>query len=407
MTILLSLLICFQAGAAAPVNDFKKAMQLFIDNSSSVLTQQAIVEAAEKHKTSNALYWTPTADFNLYQPLPGADRGVFRGMTAEVNLNLWKFGSDQKGYRAASARLRAENARLGLTKQNYELTVARILFQIIRQNKIIDIQKKHLELREESNSVARERYKQGQLASQELEKVKIELETSKISLAEAELSKIELLNSLKSIVEVDVNLTEWPFIPELNQQRKVRYKDIKDFFKVKANQADAEYFNASASQIWRANYLPSLNFAAKWNQPDLGPIKHGEWTAYFGVTIPLWDRLSGSAQVADQLAAARGSELSYEQSVRETRAQLNSLETRLNLTKLNVQAALRGAEKLQELRNDSLRRFRLGRSSVNDLLIDENRFLEAESSLLNSMLAYHELLVENCHAVDESILNCY
>ena len=407
MRILISLFLYVQVSAAAPISDFKKAMQLFIDNSSSILTQQALVQAAEKHKISNSLYWTPTANFNLYQPVPGAEAGVFKGMTAEVNLNLWKFGSDQMGYNAASARLRAENARLGLTKQNYELTVARILFQIIRQNKIIEIQRKQLGLRDESNSVARERYKQGQLASQELEKVKIELETSKISLAEAELQKIDLMNSLKSIVEVDINLTEWPFAAELNQQRKTKYKDIKDFYKVRANQADAEYFTASASQIWRGSYLPTLNFAAKWNQPDLGPIKQGEWTAYFGVTIPLWDRLSGSAQTADQMAAAKGSELSYEQSIRETKAQLKTLENRLALTKLNVQAALRGTEKLQELRNDSLRRFRLGRTSVNDLLIDENRFLEAESSLLNSMLAYHELLVENCHAMDESILNCY
>lgn len=407
MKALILLLMTSHAFAAMPETNFKSAVKLLIDNSSSLLTQQAVVEAAEKYKQSKFLYWTPTANFNLYKPIPGVSTGAPDGMSAEANLNLWKFGGDHKGFQAASARLRAENARLGYTKETFELSVSKILFQLIRQNKVLDIQKRHLGLREESFLVARERYKQGQLASQELEKVKIELETSKISLSEAELYKIDLLNSLKSIVEIDINLVEWPFIAELNQQRKFKYRNIKDFFKVKANLADSEYYKFRTSEIWRESYMPSLNVTARWNQPDLGPIKQGEWTAFFGVSIPLWDQMSGSAAAASEAARARESELSYQESIRETKAKLTTLERRLELTKSNVQAALRAADKLQTLRNDSLKRFRIGRSTVNDLLIDENRFLEAESALLNSMLSYHELLVENCHAADESILNCY
>jgi len=404
---LLLILIGPKLFASVQVSNFKKTMQYFLDHSNSLLTQQAMIESAQKRKLSESLYWTPKAQFNLSQPLPGADNEVYKGLSAQLNLNLWKFGADHKGYQASSARLRAENAKLEVTKQNFEMAVSGILFQLIRQNKIIDIRKKHLTLRIESVAVARERYKQGQLASQELEKVKIEFETSKIDLAEAELLKIDLQNSLKSLAEIEIDLNEWPFAGELNQQRKRKYRDLKDFFKVRASQADAEYYNLKSSEIWRESYLPSLNFTATWQQPDLNPIKQGEWSAFFGVTIPLWDQLSGSALAAQQAASARESELIYQQSIRETQAQLSNLSQRLELTKLNVQAALRAAEKLQELRNDSLRRFRMGRSTVNDLLLDENRFLEAESALLNSMLSYHELLVENCHAVDESILDCY
>jgi outer membrane protein TolC len=392
---------------ASALSDFRNILRILIENSTSIQTQKALVEAAEKYKTSKFFYWTPSAQFTLLQPLPGADTGYSKTMGAEVRLNLWKFGADQSGYNAASARLRAENARFGQSKQDFELSAAKLLFQIIRQNKIIDIQKRHLGLREESNAVAKERFKQGQLAIQELEKVKIELETSKIKLAEAELVKIELKDVLKSLVEVDIDISEWPYTSELKQLRKHKHKDIKDFYKVRANLADSEFYTFQAKEIWKSSYLPTLDFTASWNQPNFGPIKQGEWTAYFGVTIPLWDRLSGRASTAEKMAASRGAELTYEQSVRETKAQLNSLDTRLELTKSNVQSSLRAAEKLEELRNDSLKRFRLGRSTVNDLLIDENRFLEAEASLLNSMSSYHELLVENCHAVDESLLNCY
>lgn len=407
MKFILVLTFCNPLLAAAPESNFKKSVEIFLSQSSSVLSQKAMVEAAEKNKLSKLLYWTPSARFNIYKAVPGAETGASEGMAAEVSLNLWKFGGDHKGYQAAKAKLKAENARYSLAKQNFEQTITQILFQVIRQNKIIEIQKKHFGLREESFAVAKARYSQGQLASQELEKVKIELETSKISLSEAELQKIELNNALKALVDADINLSEWPFISELSQQKKLKYRDIRDFFKVRSNLADSEYYNFSSSEIWRESYLPTLDFYARWSQPETSRIKQGEWTAYLGVTIPLWDRLEGSALAAQQAAYARGSELSYQNSVRETRAQLSTLDKRLELTKANVQSALRAAEKLQMLRNDSLRRFRLGRSSVNDLLIDENRFLDAESALLNSMLSYHELLVENCHAAEESIVNCY
>ncbi len=391
--------------------EFKSIVKAVLEQASSIESQKAILAAAQEMKTSKSLYWTPIASVtitNQNMALLSGSGNVGNTTTATANLNVFKFGSSELSRRAANSKVTAEEARLSQTKEDVETSVANLLFQLIQQRQIIEIRKGHVSVQQQSVDVAKERYRQGQLAEQEYEKAKVDYEASQIFLAEAQLGEVQIVNSIKTLAEVNPKVTDWPLTLNRydNKNTKVR-KNPQDFFAVRAFTADTDYFHKNAQQLWRSSYLPSLDATGGWTDLGNGSSQQGQWYAGLTLTIPLWDQWAGVAQAQESEASARAAMANLNQSLRQSQANLETLDLRVQLARKNLESSKQSVTKLQELRNDSLRRFRLGRLSVNDLLIDETRFLDAENSLLNSMSAYHQLIVEQCHIQNESILNCF
>lgn len=418
--LLLSVLICLslsyalaassnETTASATANiQFKTLLKKMLDSSAAILGQQAVLNAAKDNESAKSLYWTPqSASLSFRNTLSGSSQFPLDSASAALQLNLLKFGANQLAKQSAQAASRSANALLSLRKEETELLVSQVIFDMIRQQKLVEIQKRHLELRQESFRVAGARFRQGQFAAQEFEKVKMEHESAKVSLNQAELDLIQYLNSLKTLADLEYNNLEWPFSIESQIFRKKKLKKPQNFFSVESQFEKFQYHQLRARQIWRESYLPSFDFRSEWSNLSLSQFNNGQWNSYFLLTIPIWDQFSSSALVSAEYASAQSAKLLAEQAQREATQKVRTIERRFDLVKENVQSAKLAAAKLNELRNDSLRRFKIGRSSVNDLLIDENRYLEAETALLSSMRAYHLVLVELCHSAGESLLNCF
>jgi outer membrane protein TolC len=398
----------FSFSAMAANQNFKTILNQLINSSPEVLSQSASVEASRSDVRNKSLYWTPNANVSFQSTTYEGLVTETRTSAINANVNLFKFGSSELARQGAESKLQAEQTRLLSTTEDRENYVANLLFQLIREKKNLEIRLKNIKLKEDSLKVAQERYKQGQLPAQELEKVQIELENIKVVYNDSLLSKINLETKIKSISDVDLNLDAWPFESVLakNIINKNKLKNAQDFYDVKTFRAEKNYFQMKAKESFRSGYLPTLDLVSTWNNSSWIENKNGLWSTSVVLTIPLWDQLSAASTSAGYTAAAVKSALNENSAIRQAKEELTTLNLRTDLIRQNVISSKRAAEKLNELRQDSLKRFRLGRSSVNDLLLDENRYLEAENALLNSMYSYHQIIVENCHKRGELIGNC-
>lgn len=405
----------FHASAQGPQKSgasFKSTLKTLLEASPEILAQQLSVDSADSTKTSKALYWTPNLSAGLRNY---SQEGIWtesKTTSLTASMNLFKFGSSHLAYKAADAQLNAERLRLMSVKENRETFLADLLFQYIRLVQSFELQKKTLALKQDSFQVAQERYRVGQLPAQEMEKVRVELESAKVSMNEAELNQIKLSNRIRSVTDIDLQssawISQWPF--EEQTQKKwddQKLRPARETLDYKTLLAEKDSNLWTSKSVWRGGYLPSLDLVSTWNNSSWNRNVDGSWGTAITLTIPLWDQLSASAASATYANEASKAGIRANQALREAELNLQSLQTRAELTRQNVLLAKSGSEKLNELRLDSLRRFRLGRSTVNDLLLDENRYLEAENTLLNSRYAYHQILVEICHQRNESLLNCY
>lgn len=387
---------------------FSSLLNSLLGASPEVIAQSATVESARRESTSKSLYWTPTASASLKNTSYEGQSTDYRTSSISANLNLFRFGGSELARRGADAKLQAEQSRLQFTTEERETYISGLLFQYIRETKNIDLREKNIKLKEDSLRVAEEKYKQGQLPGQELEKVRIELENVKVAYNEALLNQINVAAKIKSIADVSLSSITWPFENLLSSSwaPKGKLKNPQDFYDVKTYQFEKNYFQNKAKEAIRSGYLPTLDLVSAWSNNSWSENKGGYWTTSLVLTIPLWDQLSGASISAAYNSSATRSALNENFTLRQMKDELSTLSQRTDLIRQNVLSSKKGVEKLAELRSDSLRRFKLGRSSVNDLLLDENRYLDAETALLNSMYAFHLIIIENCHKRGELLTNC-
>lgn len=396
--------------AAEPAKEFKSVIQAVLDQAASVEAQRAASDLAKEQSRAKSLYWTPTGSVALTHPFAGTspNTGAGNSTILTAGLNVFKFGSNDLARQASNSRIDAESARTRQLQEDIETSTANLIFQLIQQRQVIEIDKGHVNIQQQSLDVARERYKQGQLAEQEFEKAKVDLDAAQVALAAAKLNEIQTLNSIKTLADINTGISDWPLDGSKASGISSKPKrSANQFYNVMANSYDADYFHKNAQQTWRSIYLPSLDLAGGWTNTSISSTVNGQWYSGIVLTIPLWDQWAGVAQAQEFESNSRSSHATALQDQRQAQASLDTLDLRMDLALRNLQSSQQSVRKLQELRNDSLKRFRMGRSSVNDFLIDENRFLDAENSLQNSMLAYHQLRVEACHIENETVLNCF
>ena len=387
---------------------FKSDLQKVLEDNPTVQMQLSNIRISESATLSKKLYWTPSVSALLSRGWAEGSPADIDASAAVVKLNVYKFGSDSKALQSAENDLKKQNVQLSNVKQDLETKVAGIIFQIIRLQNVLEIQKKNLNLKIESQRVATERFRQGQLPSQELSKVKIDVDSSRILVQQAELKLIDAASQLKSIADYNIEETDWPFVGLIDSNLNKKHLDPEKFNQFRYFQLEADSFFDIASATKRAGYLPSLDVQFGWsNSAVLGNINGGQWLSTVSLSIPLWDRLVTASTASGYYENGRISRLQALIQKRQIQQNLNTFQQRLDISRLSARTAMQAAAKLQDLRNDSLRRFRLGRATVNDLLIDEQRFLEAESNVQDLLLNFHQLLVEACHNAGESLLNCY
>lgn len=403
--LLFSLNVLAAPDSKTDLSRFRQILKDVGTNSPSVLLRNEQQLALESQALESKLSWTPSLSASISKSLPGSD---IEQKTAAVkaSLNLFRFGGDlaslQAGRRATDqAELRRALAVLDVQKQT-----AQLLFRWISLQRQLESQKDLSRLKERLVTVAQERFRRGQLPEQDVEKVRLDQKNSEVQVTQSEVDLISLRGQLEALLPGSSALRDWPWLHVIGAASGPKAKSLEQRKEFLALALDVDV-NRFRRQQATAGLLPSLDLGASWQTDQIEPLGRGVQQSLLTLTIPLWDQGHALSTRGYYLHQQLAAENDLERFKRDELQRLKSLDERRSLLQKIAMTARESSRRARALSEQSVLRFQLGRSSVNDLLIDQQRLFQADTLAQETLRNYHETLLEACLAADEEPADCY
>lgn len=391
----------------------QQALSQIIEKSTAVQAQKANLKIAEIRSLNSKLAFLPDIRAELTQaksatgeePFTAQDQKWTLGATAE--LNLFRFGADTSGWRAASHDLAGAVASVDAETLKAEEQGATALFLKIQRQNETRVLSHWVETETKLEKIAQERYEHGLLPLQEVEKVTVDRSNAEARLAGSQINEIEANASLEKLLGEQLieeiwpwkkSLASWTNLPKLDQEIKA----LPDW-KVSNSSLNAEL--ERLDQRWRAS-LPSLDATLSYGKYyPFSQESYPSWSATATLSIPLFDRLSHINDAREQKQTVAIAEAKLDQQARDLRSDAKlareTFQKQLN-TALDREKTLALSQRLFE---DAQKRFQMGRLSSNDLSIEQSRLIDSELYAIQGWSNAHQAAVRLCHSLGKRILD--
>ncbi len=374
---------------------FEQVLNKILSNNTEISIQESLQKSNESLLSASQMAWTPSLSATLTQTKfkeSGADAIDSDSATVGLSLNLFKGGDTYYGMQ--SARVLAESGRYELKAKKLSVRLA-ASYLIFNRNKLyqeIAIAEQVVKQKEESLRVAKLRFGRGQLSNQDLQRVEIDLAAGRTSLRELKVYELEVANEVQVLYGEDIPFIEWPWLnfSEANIKKDKLKSKTPEILSLSKK---SDYFKYKLKES-RSGFMPRLDLNLNYAVSPIRDQDINQFTTSLVLTIPIWDRWETAAQ--NQIAAENlvQSELSYKKRAQEVELQKNSVEQKITLTKESLQEALTSLEKSRKLYADTLRSFQMGRTSVNDLFLEQQRLFNYEISYQTQVLNFHKSIAE-------------
>ena len=394
----------------------------------------AIAQSTEAKSASEALRQTELkkdqTDY-LYYPQVGAlgqesgsgnNHGAMTlDKTAEMNakVHLYHFGADAAQRR--KAKIDVESALLSkeATTQGIELTAALAAFNVIDLAQERDITQAMVAANKESLSLSKRLYSLGLHSEQEVEKVIIDFANIEAQLADAEEALIHAKAVLAVLLGRQVNIRPvWPWREHFSTQSRT-LPDKPGLADLPERQALLGKISALELQMEVINSarMPSLDLSSSYawttiteRDPNLGynvgDLHMRKWSVGLLFSVPLFDRFAARTDYEVYGSQKTQAELDLLQEDR----QLDSgyREARAGF-KIALSSALKREiteDQARKLYEHSLKNFRDGVLSANDLSLDQQRLLDTAQKVVRSWSSVHQYFARLCHLMGRPLAEC-
>ena len=328
-----------------------------------------------------------------------------RSLTVNVGANIFRSGSDFAALKGANRDIDASEASLDDQRLKAEDDAATALLTLISRSREREFIAQIVGLNTESLKIARERFNHGLLPQQEVDKTQIDLDNAQARLINADVAladaRAEVSARLGSIQNLNL---EWPWREQIASGPRPDASSFKLDFRPDYRSAlftlEAEDWRKHAA---RANLLPSLDFNAGAGSFDLSQDRR-DWSAGLTLTIPIFEKFVGWSQARIQSLTAQQAEINRELIARTANAEIESLTVGYRAARESAIARERTSKLTSRIYGDSLQRFRMGRTSANDLSVDQNRLLETQILEVQGWTNAHLSLARLCHSLGQSVL---
>lgn len=417
MIIVVALILGSLAAVADPVAekppvDFSKALSQIIERSTAIGSARESLAALRSSNLPARLVFLPSISLvgarNEARGYGATATDLSHSVDLTASINLLKFGADYAGYRRANFTEEAqEQAVLGtiLAAENSGVKGLVALIQASLEVKIYDEIADAL-LR--SLEIARERYRQGLLPSQEVDKVLIDFDNSTASLRDAE---IRLKTAKAKMVELlghDNVQVEWPWIKTLGDKNlEIKMGQLAKRPDWLAAEARLKAADALVDQSF-GKVLPSVDLSAGYGYLKQNTVKsEGDyWSARLTITVPLFDRLTNFSDYRANVHNKMAAEYDLEQVRRNARRDWESSKTAFDIALETAKTRESTLLTARNLYRDNLRRFHRGLTSANDLIVDQNRSANAELFAIRGWAQVHQSFTDMCHSLGRRLADC-
>lgn len=320
-------------------------------------------------------------------------------------LDVFSFGSDWSFYKSSDMELKAQENRVWTKLMEREFELGNLLLSYMRESKNLRILKSIVEIKEMALKISRERFQNGTLPEQDLNKVKLD-----VSNARGEyLIALQDLTTLKARIEafgIENSPEVYPW-EEAFTDRK-----IQDLLSLNTPVEKVPQYQEVALQFEADDYrqrgffrdmFGDIQLSFTRSYLEIGNNEQWEWRAGLVYTIPLFDQFRQYTDYQNARVKKRTSEIQ-----RQFRKKL--LEKSQGSNKINLKIAIDNFSERKEslkisnkLYKHSVSQFNKGQLSVNELLVDQDRLLRTEQIANQSLYQLHLSVMNYCHAFGKSI----
>jgi len=407
-------------GLAAPeptapaVLEFQEALKAIVERNTTVGSARESLKALEATNLPSRLIFLPSISVDAYRR-EARDYGtttndLSHGVELSSRLNLIRFGADLAAIRKANYQEENLFHNLEAAWLTAEEDGVRGIVGLIQASQEVKIYEQIADALLRSLEIARERYRQGLLPNQEVDKVQIDFENSTASLRDSEIRLKAAKAQMIALLGHDKVTLDWPWkdklikaVPEMGDPAE-RLGKRPDWLAAEAKLKAAE---AQVDQSF-GKVLPSVDLSVAYGylkQNTLG--REGDyWSGRLAISIPLFDRLTNFSDYRSQIHNRLASEFSLEQVRRNARQDWEAAKSAFDIALESAKTRDNTLLISRNLYRDNLRRFHRGLTSANDLIVDQNRVANSELFAIRGWGQVHVNYMETCHALGKRLSAC-
>lgn len=394
------------AEASVRPKPFNSALEEIVKRSTLVEIQRTRVEAADSLVLASRLSFLPRLSVEASQGQIGDPAAETKQVSATASLNLFKFGSDWAGARAAAADLAIQRARLESAALEAEQAGSAALISLIELKLKAEILRRRITATQEFLDVAQTRYRKGLTPLEEVSRIEIDLSNERAQYDDT-VSQLRTAEAgvVRYLGHADVE-TAWPWKTAMRSAKTRELISRKPALEgrpdVEAARLSIEAESARASQLHRSLF-PSLNLSYSRGQIETGGQLSHEWRSMLTLSVPLFEGWSSVSSYRVQSERAREAELTLEQLRRDGLGFQRAYQENFKLGYQTAENRERVLATSQRLLKQNLARFRAGRAGANEFLIERGREAQAELVAVEGWARAHTALIQLYHSFGQSV----
>jgi outer membrane protein TolC len=325
-------------------------------------------------------------------------------------LDVFNFGRDWNLFRSSSIELKAQEFRVWSKLMEREIEIGNLLLTYMREANNLRILKSIVELKEKALKISVDRFKNGALSENDLNKVRLDVSNAKGEY----LIVFQQINDLEARIKafgIDSPPVTYPWEKGFTKEKiqkllahQTPAENLPQYQEVDLQYEALDHQKKSALGNMFGNV--QLTFTRSYIEFD--SRDQWEWRAGIVYTLPLFDQFRQATEYQSAKARLRASEVVK-------RFRKNLVQTSQIANKQNLQVAFENFRERKDalkvsgqLYSDSVRQFNRGQLSVNELLVDQDRLLRTEQIANQSLYQMHLAVISFCHAQGRPVIkSCF
>ncbi|MBF0316296.1 MAG: efflux RND transporter permease subunit [Oligoflexia bacterium] len=424
MISLIPLFFPAKTSAVETTLNFEEAVKNILEQHPSLKKEESWHDSAKMNTFASKLNFLPAVSIEQNESKSWLGDGSTESYTSghlsiNAKLNLFRSGGDLAEFKAALAD---ESIKLANTKKvrlDLEAKSIKIMLSLILQNYQLQSLDKLLTIKKKSLEVSEVRYQRGLAPQEELWSVKVDVSNTKtrytVALATFNQTKAEL-----SALLGHSNISyEWPW------KKNLRSKETIDRLMIGAHHSKIEMYllerpdwqildatvKRESFKKWSvvASMLPKVDLSYQEKLRSLfkdNSPRDREKVVMLSISIPLLEQGRGIASYFVQKSANLSADFDRtelkQNALSEILAKQEKLRELIEISKEREQT-LGLAQKLYET---NFARFKEGRISLNDLILEQGRLFDSQNLVHEAWSLVHENYANLCHALGKNIFQC-
>lgn len=396
-----------QQEAGEPTVDLEEAIRRALALSPLMVQAEGDVRTAEIGRRSAIAAFLPTLSMSSGASLSSTERynpqtntavtGSNDSYNAGLNASVDLFTGGRKTAELRNARTQLEAAEAGARERRFSVTLAtkQAYFDVLRGDELIELAQTGIRRAQESLEAAETRLAVGSATRSDVLRARLALNEAQQTLLQARNQRRVAAFGLGRLVGVEGPVGARPLPPADDEPIPVPRQELLTLTleqspTVEAAEAGVRSADATVSAA-RAQWFPSLRASSGYSWFNQDPALSGgrtSWSLSLGLSYPLFNGLQREGNIARthiQADVARAQLTdSRRQAVVDLERLIGALELAAERTKLAAEAVAVAEEDLRVQRE----RYRLGATTIIELLTSENSLVQAETDAVSARYDY-------------------